>query len=107
MVVAKYQELPPIEDGDSTVKVPSGDITANTKILQRFNGVNQNGKSTGPVNNTCKWLRECCRQVDAEVVSNSRNQLHQTIQVLFPGPVLNLWFMKKRKITRRYSGERK
>ena len=46
MVVAKYQELPPIEDGDSTVKVPSGDITANTKILQRFNGVNQNGKST-------------------------------------------------------------
>ena len=24
------------------------------------------------------WLRECCRQVEAEVVSNSRNQFHQT-----------------------------
>ena len=34
--------------------------------------------STGPGNNTCTWLRECCRQVEAEVVSNSRNQLHQT-----------------------------
>ena len=34
--------------------------------------------STGPGNNTCTWLRECCRQVEAEVVRNSRNQLHQT-----------------------------
>ena len=33
---------------------------------------------TGPVNNTCTWLRECCRQTEGEVVSNSRNQLHQT-----------------------------
>ena len=33
---------------------------------------------TGPGNNTCKWLRECCRQTEAEVVSNSRNQPHQT-----------------------------
>ena len=32
--------------------------------------------STGPRNNTCTWLQECCRQVEAEVVSNSRNQLH-------------------------------
>ena len=24
------------------------------------------------------WLRECCRQVEAEVISNSRNKLHQT-----------------------------
>ena len=24
------------------------------------------------------WLRKCCRQVEAEVVSNSRNKLHQT-----------------------------
>ena len=23
-------------------------------------------------------LRECCRQVEAEVVSNSRNRIHQT-----------------------------
>ena len=45
MVVAKYPEYPPIEDGQGTVRVPSGDITANTRILQRFNGVNQNGKS--------------------------------------------------------------
>ena len=33
---------------------------------------------TGPGNNTCTWLRECCTKVEAEVVSNSRNQLHQT-----------------------------
>ena len=26
----------------------------------------------------CVWLRECCRQVEAEVVSNSRNKLCQT-----------------------------
>ena len=24
------------------------------------------------------WLRECCKQVEAEVISNSRNKLHQT-----------------------------
>ena len=24
------------------------------------------------------WLRECCRQVEAEVLSNSRNKIHQT-----------------------------
>ena len=35
-------------------------------------------KTTGPRNNTCAWLRECCRQVEAEVTSNSRNKLHQT-----------------------------
>ena len=45
MVVAKYPEYSPVEDGDGTVRVPSSDITPNTKILQRFNGVNQNGKS--------------------------------------------------------------
>ena len=26
----------------------------------------------------CTCLRECCRQVEAEVISNSRNKLHQT-----------------------------
>ena len=26
----------------------------------------------------CTWLRECCRQVKAEVVSNSRNKIYQT-----------------------------
>ena len=24
------------------------------------------------------WLRECCRQVEAEVISNSTSKLHQT-----------------------------
>ena len=24
------------------------------------------------------WLRECCRQVEAEVISNQRDKLHQT-----------------------------
>ena len=24
------------------------------------------------------WLRECCRQVQTEVISNSRSKLHQT-----------------------------
>ena len=33
---------------------------------------------TGPGNNTCTWLQECCRLVEAEVVSNSRMQPHQT-----------------------------
>ena len=26
----------------------------------------------------CVWFWECCRQVEADVVSNSRNKLHQT-----------------------------
>ena len=26
----------------------------------------------------CMWLRECCRQVEAEVISNSRNNIHHT-----------------------------
>ena len=26
----------------------------------------------------CRWLRECCRQAEAEVVSNSRNRFCQT-----------------------------
>ena len=31
------------------------------------------------------WLGECCRQVEAEEVSNSRNKIHQTTyQPLFP-----------------------
>ena len=38
-----------------------------------------NTTCTGPGNNTCTWLREYCRQVEAEVISNSRNQLHQTM----------------------------
>ena len=48
MVVAKYPDYPPVEDGEGTVKVPTGDkeITANTRIVRRFNGVNQNGKSS-------------------------------------------------------------
>ena len=32
---------------------------------------------TGPGNDTCTWLQECCRQVEAEVVSNIKNILHQ------------------------------
>ena len=27
----------------------------------------------------CAWLRECLRQVQAEVISNSSNKLHQTM----------------------------
>ena len=31
------------------------------------------------------WLGECCRQVEAEELSNSRNKIHQTTyQPLFP-----------------------
>ena len=33
---------------------------------------------TEPRKFLCTWLRECCRQVEAEVISNSRNKLHQT-----------------------------
>ena len=32
-----------------------------------------------PENITCKWLRECCRHVEAEVISNSSSKLHQTM----------------------------
>ena len=39
-------------------------------------------------NGTCTWLQECCKQVEAEVVSNSKNILHRNhLQVLFSGPV--------------------
>ena len=35
---------------------------------------------TGPRNNTCTWLQECCR--------NARSKIHQNhVQALFPGPV--------------------
>ena len=34
--------------------------------------------STGRPLLACTWFRECSRQVEAEVVSNSRKQLHQT-----------------------------
>ena len=26
-------------------------------------------KNTGPGNNTCMWLRECCRQGEAELIN--------------------------------------
>ena len=35
----------------------------------------------------CAWLRECLKQVEAEVVSNSRNKLHQTWEALFWRPL--------------------
>ena len=33
---------------------------------------------TGYLYKAIRRLRECCRQVEAEVVSNSRNKIHQT-----------------------------
>ena len=36
-----------------------------------------------PENNTCMWLQEFCGQVEAEVVSNSRNKLNQTTYKYF------------------------
>ena len=33
---------------------------------------------TGPGISTCTWLRECCGQVEAEVISCRRSKLHQT-----------------------------
>ena len=44
MVVAMYPDYPPVEDGVDTVTVT--DIEANSRIVQRFNGVNENGKSS-------------------------------------------------------------
>ena len=35
----------------------------------------------------CTWLGECCRQVEAEVVSNSRKKTHQTWRPLFSPPL--------------------
>ena len=31
----------------------------------------------------CTWLRDCCRLVEAEMVSNSRNKVHQTWSIDF------------------------
>ena len=35
------------------------------------------------------WLRECCRQIEAEVVSNSREKFHQTTCKAFVGARYN------------------
>ena len=35
--------------------------------------------NTEPEKSLCTWLGECCRQVEAEEVSNSRNKIHQTM----------------------------
>ena len=44
---------------------------------------------TGLRNNTCTWLRECCRQVEAECGKQQQEQTSPNhIQVLFPGPVV-------------------
>ena len=34
--------------------------------------------TTGPGNSTGTWLRECCREAETEVLSNSRSKLLQT-----------------------------
>ena len=39
-------------------------------------------------------LRECCRQIQAEVVSKSRNKIHRTWGPLF----WRLWYVKSNKI---------
>ena len=42
--------------------------------------------------NTCMWLRECCSQVEAEVIGYSRNKISPNhMEVLFPGPVVLCW----------------
>ena len=49
------------------------------KLLQSYWIVIHTSGCTGLGNNTCTWFRECCKQAEAEVVSNSRNKLHQTM----------------------------
>ena len=51
------------------------------------------------------WLRECCRQVEAEVVSNSRSKLHQTTYK----EIFSALYMRKIKVdwTRRERGRAK
>ena len=46
----------------------------------------------------CTWLRECCRQVEAELISNSRNKLHQTtykdfFSALYRGLIKRIWLI--------------
>ena len=79
MVVAKYPEYPPVEDGEGTVKVPTGDkeITANTRIVRRFNGVNQNGKSLDQRGKAKMWAPGC-ENCSREFWLNSGNKIHQT-----------------------------
>ena len=42
---------------------------------------------TGVAKRVLPWLRECFRQVEAEVVSNSSNKIHQTWEALFWRPL--------------------
>ena len=51
---------------------------------------------TGPGNNTCTLLRECCKQVEAERVSNSSIKLHQTMfkYYFWAQYILNLIILK-------------
>ena len=40
-------------------------------------------ESTGNLNKAVPRLRECCRQVEAEEVSNSRNNIHKTRELSY------------------------
>ena len=70
---------------------PSSALETSTVSWQKAYLLSSNEMSSGgsgPENNT--WLQECCRQVEAEVVSNSRNKLHQTTYTYFFRP-LTFW----------------
>ena len=60
---------------------PSSALETSTSSWQKAYLLSSKEMSFGgtvPENNTCMWLQEFCGQVEAEVVSNSRNKIHQT-----------------------------
>ena len=53
---------------------------------------------TGVAKRVLPWLRECSRQVEAEVVSNSSNKIHQTWEALFWRPLYSRFGENSRAI---------
>ena len=54
-------------------------------MLFLFKSSPLNQRYTEPEKSLCTWFGKCCRQVEAEEVSNSRNKIHQTTYKEFFG----------------------
>ena len=72
--------LPPASVGSVRIRpsIPSASTPPKKEIVFHTIRSKWDSKCTGHPFMACTWLRECCRHVEAEVVSNSRNKLHQT-----------------------------
>ena len=61
-------------------------FTSAVVFARRFLG--EKYSNTGPEIKTCTWLRECCRQVEAEMVIKNFTKPH--VQALISDPVHKL-----------------